>query len=146
MALVTSHTLNSSNGTHAGGIAVTLSNLDNGNILFTGYMDEGGRFPPYKTLEFLNAYKELLLRDAQEAQRAAEQAQAAVAADQAASAILIAEGVAAVTNAGGFGVLGALAFGPEQLEIDRLRREVTKLKAERDILKKATAYFARESL
>ena len=34
---------------------------------------------------------------------------------------------------------------PEQLEIDRLRREVTKLKAERDILKKAVAYFARES-
>ena len=35
---------------------------------------------------------------------------------------------------------------PEQLEIDRLRREVTKLKAERDILKKAAAYFARESI
>lgn len=34
---------------------------------------------------------------------------------------------------------------PEQLEIDRLRREVTKLKAERDILKKATAFFAGES-
>jgi transposase len=34
---------------------------------------------------------------------------------------------------------------PEQLEIDRLRREVSKLKAERDILKKAAAYFARES-
>ena len=34
---------------------------------------------------------------------------------------------------------------PEQLEIDRLRREVTKLKAERDILKKAAAYFARKS-
>jgi transposase len=33
---------------------------------------------------------------------------------------------------------------PEQIEIDRLRREVTKLKAERDILKKAAAYFARE--
>ena len=31
---------------------------------------------------------------------------------------------------------------PEQQEIDRLRREVAKLKAERDILKKATAYFA----
>jgi putative transposase len=30
---------------------------------------------------------------------------------------------------------------PEQLEIDRLRREVQKLKAERDILKKATAFF-----
>jgi transposase len=30
---------------------------------------------------------------------------------------------------------------PEQLEIDRLRREVTKLKAERDILKKVAAFF-----
>ena len=35
---------------------------------------------------------------------------------------------------------------PEQQEIDRLRHEVTKLKAERDILKKAAAYFARESI
>jgi len=35
---------------------------------------------------------------------------------------------------------------PEQLEIARLKREVTKLKAERDILKKAAAYFAKESL
>ena len=34
---------------------------------------------------------------------------------------------------------------PEQLEITRLRREVAKLKAERDILKKAAAFFARES-
>jgi transposase len=34
---------------------------------------------------------------------------------------------------------------PEQLEIDRLRREVTRLKAERDILKKAAAFFAREA-
>ena len=34
---------------------------------------------------------------------------------------------------------------PEQLEIARLRREVTRLKAERDILKKAAAYFAKES-
>jgi transposase len=33
----------------------------------------------------------------------------------------------------------------EQLEIERLRREVTKLKAERDILKKAAAFFAREA-
>ena len=32
---------------------------------------------------------------------------------------------------------------PEQLEIARLKREVIKLKAERDILKKAAAYFAR---
>ena len=35
---------------------------------------------------------------------------------------------------------------PEQLEIARLKREVTKLKAERDILKKAAAYFAKESM
>jgi transposase len=35
---------------------------------------------------------------------------------------------------------------PEQLEIARLRKEVAKLKAERDILKKAAAYFAKESL
>jgi transposase len=35
---------------------------------------------------------------------------------------------------------------PEQLEIDRLRREVAKLKPERDILKKAAAYFAREAI
>ena len=34
----------------------------------------------------------------------------------------------------------------EQLEIDRLRRENAKLKAERDILKKAAAYFARGSI
>lgn len=34
---------------------------------------------------------------------------------------------------------------PEQLEIERLRREVAKLKAERDILKKAAAFFAREA-
>ena len=33
---------------------------------------------------------------------------------------------------------------PEQLEIDKLRREVAKLKAERDILKKAAAYFAKD--
>ena len=34
---------------------------------------------------------------------------------------------------------------PEQLEIARLKREVVRLKAERDILKKAAAYFAKES-
>jgi len=35
---------------------------------------------------------------------------------------------------------------PEQQEIERLRREVAKLKAERDILKKAAACFAKESM
>jgi len=34
----------------------------------------------------------------------------------------------------------------EQAEITRLRREVAKLKAERDILKKAAAYFAKDNL
>jgi transposase len=35
---------------------------------------------------------------------------------------------------------------PEAAELERLRREVLRLKAERDILKKAAAYFAKESL
>ena len=35
---------------------------------------------------------------------------------------------------------------PEQLEIDRLRREVARLKTERDILKKAAAYFAKDHI
>ena len=35
---------------------------------------------------------------------------------------------------------------PEQQELERLRREVVRLKAERDILKKAAAYFAKESM
>jgi transposase len=35
---------------------------------------------------------------------------------------------------------------PEQAEVERLRREVAKLKMERDILKKAAAYFAKDSL
>jgi transposase len=35
---------------------------------------------------------------------------------------------------------------PEQTEIARLQREVAKLKMERDILKKAAAYFANVSM
>jgi transposase len=42
--------------------------------------------------------------------------------------------------------LGHGQMKPEQLEIARLRKEVAKLKAERDILKKAAAYFAKDSL
>lgn len=34
---------------------------------------------------------------------------------------------------------------PEQLKVDRLRRAVAKLTAERDALKKAAAYFAQNS-
>ena len=43
MAIVTSHTLNGTDGTHAGGIAVTLTNGDTGEVLFTAEMDSGGR-------------------------------------------------------------------------------------------------------
>ena len=33
----------------------------------------------------------------------------------------------------------------DQAEIERLKREIVRLKAERDIVKKAAAYFAKES-
>lgn len=35
---------------------------------------------------------------------------------------------------------------PEQAEIERLRKEVAKLKMKRDILKKSAAFFAKESM
>jgi transposase len=35
---------------------------------------------------------------------------------------------------------------PEAAEVTQLRREVTRLKMERDILKKAAAFFAQESM
>jgi len=35
---------------------------------------------------------------------------------------------------------------PDDAEIIRLRREIVRLKAERDILKKAAAYFAKDQL
>jgi transposase len=48
------------------------------------------------------------------------------------------------------GKLGTAANGkpitPEQMEISRLRAEVARLKMEAEILKKAAAYFAKESL
>jgi transposase len=40
---------------------------------------------------------------------------------------------------------GAGQMKPEQAEIAQLKKEIRKLKAERDILKKASAFFARES-
>jgi transposase len=40
---------------------------------------------------------------------------------------------------------GAKPVTPEQMELARLRVECARLKMERDILKKAAAYFARES-
>ena len=38
------------------------------------------------------------------------------------------------------------SISAEQMEISRLRSELSRVKIERDILKKAAAYFARESL
>ncbi len=41
---------------------------------------------------------------------------------------------------------GARPVSAEQMELARLRAELARVKMERDILKKATAYFAKESL
>ena len=41
---------------------------------------------------------------------------------------------------------GRKAVSAEEMEMNRLRREVAELKMEREILKKAAAYFAKESL
>ena len=38
------------------------------------------------------------------------------------------------------------ALTTEQMKIARLKAELSRVRMERDILKKATAYFARESL
>lgn len=43
MATISSHALNSTDGTHAGGIAVALTSLDAGVTLFETEMDAGGR-------------------------------------------------------------------------------------------------------
>ncbi len=40
---------------------------------------------------------------------------------------------------------GVKAVSEEQMEISRLKAELARTRMERDILKKATAYFARES-
>ena len=47
---------------------------------------------------------------------------------------------------GGLKGAGDKPVNPEQMELARLRAELARVKMERDILKKATAYFARESL
>lgn len=41
---------------------------------------------------------------------------------------------------------GDKAVSPEQMELARLRAQLARVTMERDILKKATAYFARESV
>ena len=46
------------------------------------------------------------------------------------------------------GLTGPVAptISTEQMEISRLKAELSRVKIERDILKKAAAYFAKESL
>lgn len=46
---------------------------------------------------------------------------------------------------GGLAGAASKPVSAEQLEISRLRAELARTKMERDILKKATAYFAKES-
>jgi transposase len=46
---------------------------------------------------------------------------------------------------GKLGGAGTKPVSAEQMELSRLRAEVARLKMERDILKKACAYFAKES-
>ena len=49
-------------------------------------------------------------------------------------------------KAGKLNTTGAKAITPEQMELSRLRAENVRLKRENEILKKATAYFARDTL
>jgi transposase len=49
-------------------------------------------------------------------------------------------------EAGKLAGVGAKVITPEQMELSRLRAENLRLKQENEILKKATAYFAREIL
>jgi transposase len=51
-----------------------------------------------------------------------------------------------LSNKGQLKGAGDKPVSPEQMELARLRAENSRLRMERDILKKATAYFAREAL
>ena len=50
------------------------------------------------------------------------------------------------SSAGQLNAPGAKPVTPEQMELSRLRAQVTRLEMENEILKKATAYFAKELL
>lgn len=49
-------------------------------------------------------------------------------------------------KAGKLNGAGSKEVTPEQMELSRLRAEVMRLKRENEILKKATAYFAKDAL
>jgi len=48
-------------------------------------------------------------------------------------------------KAGKLNPAGVKALTPEQMELSRVRAEVSRLRMEGEILKKATAYFARDA-
>ena len=64
MAIITSHTLNGSNGSHAGGISVYLKNLNSNQIVFQTSMDSGGRLNKTVSSESIdeNAKYELVFK------------------------------------------------------------------------------------
>ena len=64
MAIITSHTLNGSNGSHAGGISVYLKNLNSNEIVFQTSMDSGGRLNKTVSSESIdeNAKYELVFK------------------------------------------------------------------------------------
>ena len=64
MAIITSHTLNGSNGSHAGEISVYLKNLNSNEIVFQTSMDSGGRLNKTVSSESIdeNAKYELVFK------------------------------------------------------------------------------------
>lgn len=56
MAILTSHTLNGTDGTHADGIPVTLTNLSTGKVLFSVTTDKGGRLSEEIDPEFVDPF------------------------------------------------------------------------------------------
>jgi 5-hydroxyisourate hydrolase len=62
MAIVSSHTLNGSDCTHAGGISVSLKKLNTNNYVFKTFIDNGGRLNESVSSEIIdkNANYELV--------------------------------------------------------------------------------------
>jgi 5-hydroxyisourate hydrolase len=62
MAIISSHTLNGSDGTHAGGISVSLKNLNANNYVFQTFVDNVGRLNESVSSEIIdeNATYELV--------------------------------------------------------------------------------------
>ena len=54
MAIISSHTLNGLNGSHAGGIFVSLKNLHNNENIFETLIDVGGRLNEFVPDEKIN--------------------------------------------------------------------------------------------